>query len=86
LAHFVLVPTLFVASFVMAMDKYSQKRFLNGGSGPCPKCGHIMMIQRSKFKERITDKCGKCGEDIEVVLEDHASDVALPQALEPKSG
>ncbi len=68
IAHYILVPSLLITSFVLAIDKYQQAKSFEGGVGICPKCKAEMKIQKSKFKERLTDICASCGEDVEVLL------------------
>ena len=66
--HYFLVPILFVTTFVMAMDKYTQLKYIEGGQGPCPRCNHEIIFEKSKYKERLTDSCGKCHDDIEILM------------------
>lgn len=66
--HFVLVPTLFIASFVLGMDKYGEKTRNEGGKGECPKCHREFTVQPSKWTERITNNCEHCHEDLEMNL------------------
>lgn len=66
--HYVLVPTLFVVMFIMAMDKYTQQKYNEGGEGVCPGCSEKIILEKSKFKERLTDTCGKCHDDVEILI------------------
>jgi len=66
--HFVLVPTLFITSFVLAMDKMGEKMRSEGGKGECPKCHKEFNVQPSKWGVKITNNCDHCHEDLEMVL------------------
>jgi hypothetical protein len=66
--HFVLVPTLFIASFVFGMDKYGEKVRSEGGTGECPKCHEQFKVQASKWGVKITNNCEHCHEDLEMVI------------------
>ena len=66
--HFILVPTLFIASFVLAMDKMGEKYRSEGGAGECPKCHHTFKVQPSKWQPRITNCCDHCPEELEMLL------------------
>ena len=68
LLHFILVPTLFIASFVLAMDKFGEKVRNEGGTGECPKCHQTFKVQPSKWGTRITNVCDHCPEDLEMIL------------------
>ena len=71
--HYILVPVLMITTFVMALEKYSQLRFIEGGTGSCPKCGESIELEKSKYKERLTDSCAKCHEDVEVLMNSKSS-------------
>lgn len=75
--HFVLVPSLFIASFVLAMDKMGEKVRSEGGTGECPKCQQMFKVQPSKWGIRITNCCDHCPEELEMVLP-----TALPAVLD----
>jgi hypothetical protein len=64
--HFVLVPALFIATFVVAIDKSREHQRNAGGVGECPKCHKEFVIEKSAWKERLTDTCGNCHDDIEI--------------------
>jgi len=66
--HFILVPSLFIASFVFALDKMSEKFRNEGGKGECPKCHQEFAVQPSKWGIRITNNCNHCHEDLEMFL------------------
>ncbi len=68
LIHYFLVPSLLIASFVLAFDKYGQLKFFVEGKGSCPKCGSSILFEKSKFKERLTDSCANCHDDVEILL------------------
>ena len=64
--HFVLVPTLFIGSFVFAMDKFGEIKRSEGGTGECPKCHQEFKVQPSKWIQRFTQNCDHCHEDLEM--------------------
>ncbi len=64
--HWVLVPTLFVASFVLALDKLNETMRSEGGTGECPKCHQTFKVQASKWATRVTNNCDHCHEDLEL--------------------
>jgi hypothetical protein len=66
--HFVLVPSLFIGSFVFAMDKYQEKMRSEGGSGECPKCHQEFKVQPSSWVNRVTNNCDHCHEDLEMKI------------------
>ena len=66
--HFFLVPVLFIASFVLAMDKFGEKTRNEGGTGECPKCHQTFKVQPSKWGTRITNSCDSCPEELEMIL------------------
>jgi hypothetical protein len=66
--HFVLVPSLFITSFVLAIDKSRETKRNEGGQGECPKCHETFQIQKSKWSDRLVDVCGKCHDDLEVLV------------------
>lgn len=68
IAHYILVPSLFVASFVLALDKLNEHQRSEGGTGECPKCHQSFVIEKSKWNVRLTDTCGNCHEDVEINL------------------
>jgi hypothetical protein len=67
--HFILVPVLFIASFVFAMDKVNEMARNEGGSGECPKCHKPIEIVKSKYQERLTDTCAACHEDVVILVQ-----------------
>ena len=69
IAHYFLVPTLFITAFVLALDKLGEKNRSEGGSGICPKCHQEFVIEKSKWNMRLTDTCGSCHEDLEINLQ-----------------
>jgi hypothetical protein len=76
IAHYILVPSLFIASFVFAMEKLGETRRSEGGSGECPKCHKSIRIVPSKYAERLTDTCAACMEDVEIHLK-HPDAIAI---------
>jgi hypothetical protein len=68
-AHWILVPSLFITAFVMAMDKLGEHMRSEGGSGECPKCHQSFVIEKGKWNTRLTDTCGNCHEDLEINLQ-----------------
>ena len=69
IAHYILVPSLFITAFVLALDKLSEKKRSEGGTGKCPKCHQDFVIEKSKWNVRLTDTCGACHEDLEINLQ-----------------
>ena len=70
--HYFLVPTLFITTWVMGLNKLNETVVSEGGEGICPKCGQTFKIEKSKFGARLTDSCGKCHEDVEILFEEVA--------------
>lgn len=66
--HWVLAPTLFIASFVLALDKLGEKTRSEGGKGECPKCHQQFTVQPSKLGGKITNNCDHCHEDLEMMF------------------
>lgn len=66
--HWILVPALLVAAFVLAMDKFGETLRNEGGSGECPKCHGTFHIQASKWREKQTENCDQCHDDLELQL------------------
>jgi hypothetical protein len=64
--HFVLVPSLFIATFVVTMSKYGEKSRNTGGHGECPKCHQTFVIEKSGYNDRLTDTCDHCHDDLEI--------------------
>ena len=72
MAHWVLVPSLFITSFVLGIDKFNESFRNEGGKGECPKCHQEFRVQPSKWNKRMTDTCAHCHEDLELTHEkDH---------------
>jgi hypothetical protein len=67
--HFILVPTLFVATFVVTMSKYGEKSRNTGGHAECPKCHQTFVIEKSGYQERLTDTCDHCHDDLEIKVQ-----------------
>lgn len=65
--HFILTPTFFIGSFVFAMGKLSEKAQNLGGQGECPSCHQSFVIEKSKWKDRFTDTCNHCHDDLEII-------------------
>jgi hypothetical protein len=68
IAHFVLVPSLFITSFVLSMDKSREDKRNEGGAGECPKCHKAFTIEKSKWSERLVDTCEQCHDDLEIIV------------------
>ena len=68
LVHWVLVPTLLITSFVLAIDKLKETVRNEGGQGECPKCHQVFEVQASKWSDRLTDTCAHCHEDLELMV------------------
>lgn len=66
--HWFLVPVLFIASFVLGLDKLKEEARSEGGKGTCPKCHKEFPIEQSTYKDRITDTCSHCHEDVEILF------------------
>ena len=64
--HFFLVPTLFITSFVLALEKLREEQRNAGGSGECPSCHKAFRIEKSKWQTRMTDTCDECHDDFEI--------------------
>lgn len=64
--HFFLVPALFISSFVFGIEKWQETVRNGGGEGECPKCHGVFRVQSSRWKERITNHCDHCHEDLEI--------------------
>lgn len=60
LAHFVLVPGLFLAGPIAAYWIYQNERMIVGGSASCPNCGKPFAIARSKVRWPLNDLCAEC--------------------------
>jgi hypothetical protein len=67
--HFILVPGFFILAWVMLLEKYNEIARNGGGMGSCPQCGTELKIEKSQWKERLTDTCGKCYQDLEITLQ-----------------
>lgn len=67
-AHWILVPSLLVASFVLALEKLNEASRSEGGTGECPKCHQSFRIQPSKWSSRLTDNCEHCQTDVEMTF------------------
>ena len=66
--HFILVPTFFMAMFIVSMNKYGEMSRNLGGSAECPKCHEVFVIEKSKYQARLTDTCNHCHDDLEILL------------------
>ena len=64
--HFILAPTFFILAWVMGMEKYSEKSVSAGGEGACPHCLKTLKIGKSAWKEKITDTCEFCFQELEI--------------------
>jgi hypothetical protein len=60
IAHFFLVPGLFLAGLVISYLAYGTESLVLGGESICPNCGEFLPIVRGKEKWPLTDLCGKC--------------------------
>jgi len=66
--HFILVPALFVCSFVFAIDKMGEKIRSEGGTGECTACHQEFKVQAGKWSEKFTNNCNLCGADLELKI------------------
>ena len=66
--HLILVPTLFISSFVLASNKLEEKFRNEGGTGECPSCHQAFRVQPSKWSGRITNSCDHCPAELEMTL------------------
>jgi hypothetical protein len=66
--HFILVPSLFITSFVLSIDKSREDKRNEGGAGECPTCHQTFTIEKSKWSERLVDTCEKCHDDLEIMM------------------
>ncbi len=64
----ILVPSFFISAFIFGYEKYQELEYNQGGEGECPKCHHTLKIVKSKMKSRLTDTCGKCFEELEILI------------------
>ena len=69
LAHWVLVPALFITTFVLTLEKFRESERGEGGKGECPKCHQTFKIEKGKWQNRLTDTCGQCHDDLEIILQ-----------------
>jgi hypothetical protein len=69
IVHFFAVPGFFLAAVWFGQEKLNEVYHNEGGTGECPKCHAPIVIEKSKFKSRLTDTCGKCFEDLEMYIE-----------------
>ena len=69
IAHYFLVPSFFILSFILALEKLREKERSLGGVGQCPKCGKEFLIVKSAWAERLTDTCNHCHEDVEIFIQ-----------------
>ena len=67
--HFILVPSLFILAWVMGMEKFRETCINAGGSGACPHCGKPFKIGKSSWKEKMTDTCESCFQELEITLQ-----------------
>lgn len=66
LAHFVLVPSLFLAGPIVAWVIYQQESAILGGESTCPECGKFLPIARKPNRWPFSDLCTKCYHNVEV--------------------
>ena len=60
IAHFVLVPGLFLAGPIGAWFLSQQDSVVLGGKGTCPTCAAELIIVRGPDQWPLTDLCAKC--------------------------
>lgn len=75
IAHYFLVPTLFITSFILGLGKLNETLRNEGGTGECPQCHENFTIQASKLSDVFTDTCEHCKADLEVTLQTHTPSV-----------
>jgi len=68
LAHFILVPSFFLAGFIIGPILYSQERMIMGGSGTCPECQRSFSIVKSHVKWPLGDLCSSCHTAVKIHL------------------
>jgi len=64
--HFILAPAFFILAWVMGMEKFGEKSRRAGGTGECPGCQKEFKIGKSSWKDRMTDTCESCFEELEI--------------------
>jgi hypothetical protein len=67
--HYLLVPGLFVASWVFGIEKLREDHRCDGGTGACPKCLKTVRIGKSSWKETLTETCESCFQDLEIRIQ-----------------
>jgi hypothetical protein len=67
LAHFILVPSLFLAGPIAAYFIYQQQETIQGGEGKCPACKKGFKIVRTTLKWPIQDLCTFCQEAVSII-------------------
>ncbi len=68
IAHYFLVPSIFIATLVLSLQKTKESVSLLGGEGNCPKCKKSFVIEKSQYQTRFTDVCSECRDDLEILL------------------
>lgn len=66
--HWILVPSLLLATPIVAWKTYSQESVVMGGGGPCPKCGAEFQLARAKNVFPMNDLCTKCSSNVRVEI------------------
>ena len=67
LAHFVLVPTFLLSSFIVPFYIYSIESLVIGGKGSCPKCKSDLSIEKGFNKWPLQDLCIHCKSNVEII-------------------
>ena len=65
-AHFVLVPALFVAGPIAAYSRFRQASAVAGGEGPCPSCGAKLPIAAARDEWPLFELCEACRASIRI--------------------
>lgn len=66
LAHFVLVPGLFLAGIILALRAHGTESMVLGGEAVCPNCGEALPIVKQADAWPLTDLCAKCQKSVSV--------------------
>jgi len=65
--HWVLVPGLFLAGFVVASFAFQRVRIVAGGTGPCPTCSTPLTLRSGSNPLGFGQACTGCRSQVQVV-------------------
>jgi len=65
-AHFVLVPVLFVAGLIGFSKGMSTENIVLGGECKCPQCNSVITISKSAAKWPLSEPCMKCRMNVSI--------------------